>query len=109
MKLEEVLIEIDKIITTHKSGEWLSIDKLVLLNRDLSFYNYLITKVNIESYDDWNKLIYNRDVSESVAAAKVRADVKHPELRITRKIMEAIEKTMFTMQQELSILKKENK
>lgn len=107
MKLEEVLNNIDIVIEKYKSGEYITIEKLTVLNRDLSFYNYLLTKENIEYYNDWNTLIYNRDKKESVAASKVRADVKYPGLRITRKIMEAIEKTMFAMQQELSILKKE--
>lgn len=109
MKLTEVLNNLDSVVNEYKSGTWLTKEKLREMLRDLSTAYYLLTKFNIEAYDNWNKLIYNRDINESVAAAKVRADEKHPELRMTRKIMEASKHVLLSMQQELSILKNEDR
>lgn len=105
MKLEEVLNNLDKTITEYKSGQWNTLERLRELLRELSTDRYLITKENIDAYDRWNNLVYCRDKNESVSAAKVRADEKHPELRQTRKILEACEGVLFSIQQEISILK----
>ncbi len=109
MKLEEVLTNLNNTIDEYKSGAWLSKERLRELLREASTNYYLVTKENIEAYDNWNKLIYNRDRDESVSGAKVRADEKHPELRMTRKILEATKQVLLSMQQELSILKAEDK
>lgn len=103
--MDEVLNNISDIITEYKAGTWLTKERLRELLRELSSCYYLITKENIDAYENWNRLIYNRDREESVSAAKVRADEKHPELRTTRKILEATKQVLLSMQQELSIMK----
>jgi hypothetical protein len=107
MNLDETLVKLTSIIEEYKSGAWLDKDRLRELLRELSSYYYLVTKENIEAYEKWNYIIYTRPIGESVAAAKVRADEKCTELRMTRKILEASKQVLLSMQQELSILKKD--
>ena len=107
MNLDEILLNLNNVVDRYKSGEWITTDKLRVLLRDASIYYYLLTKENIEAYERWNYIVYTRDKNESVAASKVRADEKCPELRMTRKILEATKNVLLSMQQELSILKHE--
>ena len=82
-------------------------ERLREIQRELSSNYYFITKENIDAYDKWNSIVYNRDKHESVSASKVRADEKTPELRMTRKIMEAIDHVLWSIRSEISILKNE--
>lgn len=108
MNLNEVLDECDELVSEYKSGAYLTKDSLRDCLRKLSSNHYLITKENIESYNSWNNLIYNRDKKESVSGAKVRADEKFPDLRMTRKILEAIEHVIWSIKSEISTLNKDN-
>jgi hypothetical protein len=105
--MDKVLERITELIQTYESGEWLSPDKLRIILRELSANYYYLTKVNIESYNNWNNVVYNRG-KDSVSGAKVKADKEVPELRITRKILEATDHVIWSVRSELSILKKEN-
>jgi hypothetical protein len=105
--MENPIERIGEIIELHQSGAYLQFEVLRDLRRELTHANYHLTKVNIDAYNRYNTLIYNRG-KESVASAKVVADYKVPELRESRKIMEAVKDVLWEMGQEISILKTEN-
>jgi hypothetical protein len=103
--MTETLETISDIITRYRSGEWHTIDRLRKLLKELSICHYELTGINIEAYNDWTSIIYNRDKNDSVASAKVKADFEVPELRMTRKLLESVKNILMSMQQELSIIK----
>jgi hypothetical protein len=103
--MDKILNTISDIIERYRSGEWHSIDKLRGLLKELSICHYELTTVNIDAYNDWTAIIYNRDKGTSVASARVKADFECPELRMTRKLLESVKNTLMSMQQELSIIK----
>ena len=109
MTLDEILVKTTNIVQEYKSGAWIEKGRLREMRRELSSYYYLITKENITAYEKWNYIVYTRPDGESVASSKVRADEKCGELRTTRKILEAMKQVLLSMQQELSILKNEQK
>lgn len=106
MEAEEILNRISEIITEYESGSFQTAEALRELLRELSANYYYLTKINVDAYNKWNGVIYNRG-DESVASAKVKADKQVPELRMTRKIMEATDHVIWSMRSELSILRKE--
>lgn len=105
MELKEVLNKATAIIDTYESGEWLKIDTLRELLRQLTKCHYQLTKVNIESYREHNAMLYNFD--GSVARANIEADKEIPELRMSRKILESIDHVLWSMRSEISILKRD--
>lgn len=109
MEAKEPLERIAEIIHDYESGTYNSMDGLRELLRELSVNYYYLTTINVEAYNRWNAILWNRDIGVSVASARVRADNDVPELRESRKIMEAVKNVILSMQQELSILKSENR
>lgn len=105
--MEDNLKKIEQLISLYKSGSYLTVDKLRYLLRELSICHYYLTSINISSYEDWTAIIYNRDKSVSVASAKVKADFECPELRMSRKLLETLKNVIMSVQQELSIIKKD--
>lgn len=103
--MQETLNKIELIISSYRSGEWNNIEKLRELLRELSICHYHLTSINIDAYNDWTAIIYNREKTTSVASAKVKADFEVPELRMTRKLLESVKNVLMSMQQELSIIK----
>ena len=103
--MEEILKKIHNTIGEYESGAFVTEEKLRELSRDLSSSMYHLTKYNIEAYNKWNSLVFNSD--KSVAAAKVEADYKCPELRLTRKILEAARNVAISINSELKIIKDE--
>ena len=75
------------------------------MQRQLSTSIYHLTKHNIEAFNKWNGIVYNETTSNAKAVTKADYDV--PELRMTRKILEAARGVSISMNSELSILKKE--
>jgi|VirMetMinimDraft_7_1064189.scaffolds.fasta_scaffold202526_2 septation ring formation regulator EzrA len=105
--MENQIEKIGEIIHLYESGAYLQLETLRQIRRELATANYHLTKINIDAYNRWNTLIYNRG-NDSVASARVKADFKVPELRESRKIMEAVKNVLSEMNQEISILKNEN-
>lgn len=105
--LEESLEKVGVIIDTYESGVWKDEEGLIIILRDLSIHNYHLSKHNIEAYQRFNSIVFNRG-SKSVASAKVEADEKVPELRMLRKIMDAVNQVIWSIRSEISIIKKEN-
>ncbi|WP_431129650.1 hypothetical protein [Flagellimonas flava] len=104
--MQEVLDKISSIIDTYEGGEWKSKDSLREMLRELTSSNYHLTKFNIEAYQEHNTVQFKH--KGSVASGKILADEKVPELRMIRKIMEAVDHVIWSMRSELSIIKKES-
>lgn len=105
--MQETLNKTSELIARYRSGEWLTVDKLRELLRELSICHYELTSVNIDAYNDWTAIIYNREKNVSVASAKVKADFECPELRMSRKLLESVKNVLMSIQQELSIIKRD--
>ena len=103
--MNTILNKISEIIEHYESGSFNSLENLQTMLRELSSNYYYLTKINIESYNEWTSIIYNREDKESVASAKVKADYKVKELRMTRKILEATQHVIWSIRQEISIYK----
>jgi len=104
--MEIILIKITDLIKSYESGEWLSLNKLTTMQRELSCNIYYLTKHNIEAFNKWNSIIYNESTSHAKAVAKANFEV--PELRMSRKILETARGVSIAINSELSILKKES-
>lgn len=87
------------IIELYRSDEYLSTETLLKMQRKLIGLQYEYTNISIESYKDWNSIVYLS--TKSNAAAKVEADEKHPELRESRKLLEVIKSTLISIQYQL--------
>ena len=104
--MQEFLTKITNLVETYESGAWVSTENLRIMLRELTANNYYLTKENIEAGQKHNLEMYN--FNGSVGASKIYADKEVPELRMTRKILEASKQVVMSMQQELSIIKNEN-
>lgn len=100
--MQEVLNKISEIITEYNSGAYLTKERLLVMSRELSTNIYFLTKYNIEAFNDWNTIIYNDE--GSVNKATVKADFEVPELRQTRKLLEACKGVSIAINNELKII-----
>jgi len=105
--MNETLDRIADIIDRYESLEWHSLERLQEISRELVIYNYHLSKFNIEAGVKHNAIMFNRN-GKSVASAKVEADEVVPELRHSRKIMEAVDQVIWSIRSEISIIKKES-
>ena len=101
-----ILDNITDCIDNYESGTFLTKEKLLALNRRLSSNIYYLTKYNIEAFQKFNSIIYNNN-KDSNAKATVKAHQEVPELRQTRKILEACKNVSISINNELSIIKNE--
>lgn len=104
-ELEEVLGRVDNVIEVYESGQWQSIDNLREILRDITTANYHLSKHSIEAYQKHNAFMFNFEGTS--ARAKVAADENVPELRMVRKIMEAVDHVIWSIRSEISIIKNE--
>lgn len=103
--MNDILEKITTIINTYEGNEWQSVDNLRTLLRDLSSNYYYLTKHNIQYAQEWNTEVYK--FKGSNAAGNTFAELKVPELRITRKILTATGKVIDSMRSEIAILRTE--
>jgi hypothetical protein len=103
--MDKILIKITELVTEYESGKWISVDNLRVMQRQLSTNIYKLTQHNINAFNEWNGIVYNETTSNAKAVTK--ADFKVPELRMSRKILEAARGVSIAMNSELSILKKD--
>ena len=103
--MEESLGVIAEVIEKYQTSGAISADNLIVMLRRLTIHNYKLAEFNVDYYNQYNSILFNHD--GSVASGKVKADNKVPELRQTRKIMEAVDNVMWSMRSELSIIKTE--
>lgn len=101
----DILENISLIIDAYNSGEFITREKLTAMQRSLSSNMYYLTKHNIEAFNEWNSIVYNYKGSN--AAGQTEANNKVPELRMTRKILEAAKSVSISINNELSIMKKD--
>ena len=99
----ETLDKIRKIVVAYESGKYISQEHLIRMQRSLNSSMYHLTIDNVEAFQKWNSIVYNSDLSN--AAAKVKADEQVPELRLTRKILEACRGVSIAINSELQIMK----
>jgi len=104
--MEETLIKISYLIETYESGQWQSVANLRIILRELSTYNYRLTKFNIEYFQDHNAVQYKH--KGTVSAGLILANEQVPELRMTRKILFATSKVIDAVRSEIAILRTEN-
>ena len=104
--METILQNINTIIQRYESGEWLSLEKLRELLRELTSNMYYLTKYNIEYHEKHNAVQYKH--KGSVSSGLILANEQYPELRMIRKIMESANNVKSSMIMELSIIKNEN-
>lgn len=103
--MNEILDKIDSTIILYEQGTWVSSDNLRKLLRELSANYYHLTKLNIEYAQDWNMVVYNFKGSD--ASGQRFAELKVPELRMTRKILQATDKVLNSMRSEIGIIRAE--
>lgn len=103
--MQEILDKITQVISTYNTSGYIPKEKLILMQRSLSSNIYFLTKYNIEAFDEWNSVVYN--FKGSNAAAQAEANNLVPELRMTRKILEAAKGVSISINNELSIMKNE--
>ena len=102
----EILGKISLIVDTYESGKFISLEGLKVMNRQLSCNIYYLTKYNIEAFYKWNAIKYNEKTS--VAKAEIKAHQEVPELRMTRKILEAAKAVSISLNNEIGIMKRDN-
>ena len=103
--MTEILEKISLIIETYESGQFINTEQLRVMARQLSSNIYYLTKHNIEAFEKHNSIVYNETTSNAKAVVKANEEV--PELRMTRKILEAARGVSISINNELSIMKKE--
>lgn len=101
----DILNNITECVQLYESGAYLTKEKLLDLNRRLSSNIYYLTKHNIEAFEKFNSIIYNS--KKSVARATCEAHEEVPELRQTRKILEASKGVSIAITNEINILRSE--
>jgi hypothetical protein len=99
----ETLDKIRKVIIAYESGKYISQENLIKMQRRLNTSMYHLTIFNVEAFQKWNSIVYKSEKSN--AAAKVEADEKIPELRMTRKILETCRGVSIAINSELQIMK----
>ena len=103
--MDNILLKITELVTEYESGKWISADNLRVMQRSLSTNIYYLTQHNIDAFNEWNGIVYHETTSNAKAVTK--ADFKVPELRMSRKILEAARGVSIAMNSEISILKKD--
>ena len=104
--METILLKISDIVERYESGEWVSVDELRILLRELTSNIYYLTKYNIEYHEKHNATRYKH--KGSVSSGLILANEQFPELRMLRKIMDSANNVTRSMTMELSIIKNES-
>jgi len=103
--MNNILSKISEIIDKYESGQYISLDNLRVMLRELSSNYYYLTKYNIEYFEQHNAVQYKH--KGSVSAGLILANEQVPELRITRKILLATDRVLNSMRSEIAILRNE--
>ena len=95
--------KIDSVIEKYESGAFISREDLIKMQRVLACEMYHLTTLNIAAYQKWNGIVFRFQGSN--AAAKVEADEAVPELRRSRKILDACRSVAIAINSELNYIK----
>nr|WP_299488655.1 hypothetical protein [uncultured Allomuricauda sp.] len=101
--LKQILNELVSSVEEYECGAWLKKENLILIQRSLSSNVYYLTQHNIEAFQEWNTLVHKHNGSN--AAGQTLANEKVPELRMTRKILDAAKNVQIAISNELGIMK----
>ena len=97
---QEVLDKISDIVLKYDSGDILQDEKLKDMHRHLSANLYFLNEHRIEFKNKWEA--YYSECKESTSAAKTRfADRMCPELYMSRKLYEAGENVLISINNQL--------
>lgn len=112
LNLKEVLDSIDYIVSDYQSGVYMSQEKLMNAQRELSANTYWLTSMYLDYKKEFYKIIYNRPKlengkKESVASAEARAENEVPEMYICKKILEACKNVSICIHNEIELMKKD--
>lgn len=105
--MEQHLKTLAAVIQEYESGTYLTGDRLLELNRQLTGAMYHLTVINIHAGAKHNGIQYH--FNGSVARGLIEAEQTVPELRATRKILETCKRVHSSIIMELSIIKNESK
>ena len=105
LSVDSVLAKISDIISTFKSDEYISDEKLMKMHRGLSYCHYKLTEINVKAGEDYAKIMYEFD--GTAAKAKIEAEHKVKELRQTRKLLDTVKQNLIHIGRELTIIKKD--
>ena len=105
-EIDEILEKITNIIEHYESGKFIDLESLRKMGRVLSCNIYYLTTHNIQAFEKHNTIVYNETTSNARAVVKANEEV--PELRMTRKILEAARGVSIIINNELSIMKRDN-
>jgi hypothetical protein len=102
--MNEILTKISNIIAVYESGEWITEDKLRVMQRELTSNIFFMTKYNIEYFKSHNAIQYKH--KGSVSSGLILANEQVPELRMLRKIESAANNVVNSMRSEITSLRK---
>jgi hypothetical protein len=102
--MNEILTKISNIIAIYESGEWITEDKLRVMQRELTSNIFFMTKHNIEYFQNHNAIQYKH--KGSVSSGLILANEQVPELRMLRKIESAANNVVNSMRSEITSLRK---
>jgi len=97
--MKEIGEKLSTIIDTFKSDEYISAERLMIMQRGLSYCHFKLTEVNVKAGEDYAKIMY--EFEGSAAKAKIKAEHEVPSLRITRKLLETIKQNLIAIGREL--------
>lgn len=103
--MDSILSKITEIIERYESGEYITLDNLRIMLRELSSNYYHLTKHNVEFFSQHNE--EQHKYKGSVSAGLIFANKEVPELRLTRKILIASDRVLNAMRSEIAILRNE--
>lgn len=103
--MQEILKTISGVVMEYEGGAGVTKDELMRMQRSLSTNMYWLTLHNDEAFKKWNNLKYN--FAGSNAGAETFANEEVPELRMTRKILEASKNVSISLTNDISIIKSE--
>ncbi len=106
MNEDEVYTTIGDIVVRYQSGEYLTLDRLVELRRELVTTKYHLTVINTTYFEKHNAIQYMH--KGSVASGLILANEQVPQLRKTRKLIEASREILKAMAQDIAVLRDEN-
>ena len=95
----KILDKISSIIEAYKSDEYISDERLMMMQRGLSYCHYKLTEVNVKSGEKYAKIMY--EFEGTAAKAKIEAEHKIPELRINRKLLDTVKQNLISIGREL--------
>ncbi len=93
--MDKILQKITDIISEFKSDKYISDEKLIEMQRGLSYCHFKLTEINVSDGKKYSKIMY--EFEGSAAAAKIKAEYEVPELRMTRKLLDTVKQNLIAI------------